>query len=447
MDYDKLTDDEALDILRNHDDVSESDFAELEQYIEEPVSVLYWTDADGDFEQAVRIQGLPMDTPIKVARGLNDTDYDLLAHEVVTPEVEERTCAGCGQTLYEFEFTGTPGAWTDSFWISEWGDHMYDEMEFLSDPAAPPYWQADPDGPMIACSVCHHDGIIDHYRYGLREESGEYALRGFDGKTDRLTQYTVGGDCGTVVRDDWYWFSMDDREDKWHPLGEVFPFDEREFMLEYCRGRADVKAVLDEHDYVIVDKNDVVSFSKQPSMPDTVTLQVNKYGRGRDGRKFDEVIEGWSNAQEPHPDLKFRYLIDKGSDVFVHKDNADRVRLELLEQTLSNAKRTAGRNAATHLIERYNYVAAVAEDEYGELELPTGDYLITDWEGDDTFLPYVEPTDDHRENPTDEVGDEIAEAIQDELGTVVHRIEWDGGNEVFYPDMDRPEVKPVTGER
>lgn len=454
MDYTKLTDDETRDILRQHDEVDADAFAELEQYIEDPANVLYWLDADGDFEQAVRIQGLPMETPMKVARGLNDTDYDFLAHTVATAEVDDRTCAGCGSTLYEFEFNATGSSWSDSFWISEWGDHMYQEMEFLSDPAAPPYWQADPDGPMIACRGCHIDGIVDRHRYGggmLRKDTGEYALRGFDGATDRLTQYTVGGDCGTVVRDDWYWFSMDDREDIWQPLGEVFPFDEREFLLDYTRGRGDTKERLAEYDYVIVDVDDVVSFSQQPAMPDTVTLRSGGYG-STDTKALTGILEGWANATEPHPDLPFRHLIDKGSDVFVHEDNADEVRLELLTQTLRERKRTKGRKDAAHLLERYRFVDAVETDEYAELELPTGDVLISDWQGDNTFLPYVEKLSTHFAPALDStdrsvIADEIGEAIQQELGVAVFHIGWDEGNEVFYPDMERPESKPVTGER
>jgi len=127
MNYDKLTDEEALDIIKKHDEVSDRDFAELSSYIEDPASVLYWLDADGDFEQAVRIQGLPMDTPIKVARGLHETDYDLLAFEVNTAEPEHIECAGCGSELYEFQHAVSN--YTESFWISEYGDQMYDTVE------------------------------------------------------------------------------------------------------------------------------------------------------------------------------------------------------------------------------------------------------------------------------------------------------------------------------
>lgn len=445
MDYDKLTADEAQDILKNHDEVSDDEYDELETYIEDPVSVLYWLDADGDFEQAVRIQGLPRDVPIKVARALADTDYDLLAHHVNTSEPEERTCAGCGQTLYEFQFATSH---VDQFWISEYGDHMYDEMEFLSDPAAPPYWQADPDGPMIACQPCHYDGILgDRHYMGPREDTGEYALRGFDGKTDRLTQYSVGGDCGTVVRDDWYWFSMDDRDDKWNPLGEIFPFDAEEFMLPYSRGRSDAKQELEEYDYTIVGVGDVVNFSRQPPMPDEVALQTKKYGSSRDVRELTDILEAWSCSTEPHPEFDFRYLIAKGSEVFVHEDNADEVRLALLEQTLRNRKRTKGREAISRLSEIHNFVCAVEEDEYAELELSTGDVLITDWESDDTFLPYVEPMGTHADkHPTDILCD-ISEAIEDALPVTVYHVEWDNNNSVYYPEMDRPEKRPVTGDR
>lgn len=336
MDYTRLTNNEALDILRKHDEVSDADFTELERYIEDPVSVLYWTDADGDFEQAVRIQGLPMDTPIEVARGLNDTYYDFLAHEVNTAGVTERTCAGCGSTLYEFEFRVTN--YTDRFWIDEDGDHMYDEVEFLDDLAAPPYWQADPDGPMIACRGCHCDGVIGRRSYGSgtsREDTGEYALRGFDGKTGQMTQYSIGGDCGTVVRDDWYWFSMDnrDRESRWTSMDDIFPFDAQEVMRAHGQGRADETAVYGAHDYVTVHPDEVIPEDSWDKPPAVVESRLSSHKAFR--RKLTEVLKGWANATEPHPDLKFRYLINKGSVVYVHKDNADAVRRALREQTLS----------------------------------------------------------------------------------------------------------------
>lgn len=448
MDYTKLTDEEALDILKLNDEVPDSDFAELEQYIEDPVSVLYWTDADGDFKMAVHVQGLPMETPVQVARGLYEAGYDLLAFEVNTAEPEVIECAGCGQELYEFEQSS--GGYTERFWISEYGEHMYDEVEFLSDPSAPPYWNADPNGPYIACTACHHDGIVDTYHVSLREDTGEYALRGFHPQGG-MTQYTTGGDCGTVVRDDWYWFSMDDRQNIWRDMGDVFPWKATEFMSAYLNIEGTLSEFIDDHDYVEVSAADVASFSQQPSMPDVAKLRHDKSARWLTGdmKRLIEVVEGWANETEPHPDFNFdhAYLIIKGKSILCHEDDADKVRLTLLEQTLSKLDRTAGVKAVRRLTEVYDFVEAVEYDEYAELELSTGDILITDWEGDHTFHPYVEPMGDHGDKHPTDILDDIAVAIGDALGVAVHHIEYDSGGDIFYPTMDAPERKPVTGQR
>jgi hypothetical protein len=108
------------------------------------------------------------------------------------------------------------------------------------------------------------------------------------------------------------------------------------------------------------------------------------------------------------------------------------------------------------------YRQAVADDEYAELRLETGDHLITDWEfadssnesaqsqsapqtgeGDGVFLPYVVPDVDDgldgRDPEADEVQVEVAEAIEDALNTEVHDIEWSPSNDAWYPFMNRPD--------
>lgn len=90
-----------------------------------------------------------------------------------------------------------------------------------------------------------------------------------------------------------------------------------------------------------------------------------------------------------------------------------------------------------------NFIEAVREDEYAELELSTGDTLITDWQGDGFFLPYVEPgflPEELPEDKLDSVADEIAYEIEQELDAPVHRIEWSNSNQCFYPDMDKSDL-------
>jgi len=86
------------------------------------------------------------------------------------------------------------------------------------------------------------------------------------------------------------------------------------------------------------------------------------------------------------------------------------------------------------------FTEAVRDDDYAELELSTGDVLITDWEGDGTFHPYVVMTGDHgTAHPTD-ILDDVAQAIQDALDVTVYAIEYDANNDVLVPTMERPDA-------
>lgn len=86
-----------------------------------------------------------------------------------------------------------------------------------------------------------------------------------------------------------------------------------------------------------------------------------------------------------------------------------------------------------------NFIAAVQEDEYAELELSTGDILITDWEGDGVFNPYVVEGGQHGDKHPTDILDDIMTAIEDKLGVTVYDIEYAPENNAFYPTMDRPD--------
>lgn len=89
-------------------------------------------------------------------------------------------------------------------------------------------------------------------------------------------------------------------------------------------------------------------------------------------------------------------------------------------------------------MEPEGFIKAVENDEYGQITLETGDTLITDWEGDGTFHPYVQPHADHGENHPTDILDDVASAIEETFDVTVQSIEWDNTNDVFVPYMDRP---------
>jgi hypothetical protein len=79
------------------------------------------------------------------------------------------------------------------------------------------------------------------------------------------------------------------------------------------------------------------------------------------------------------------------------------------------------------------FVKAAEADKYAELPLETGDVLITDWEMDGTFFPYVEPKHGHGKHDVDDIKDEIAMAIESKLDIEVTTLEWSEANGVYYP--------------
>lgn len=89
--------------------------------------------------------------------------------------------------------------------------------------------------------------------------------------------------------------------------------------------------------------------------------------------------------------------------------------------------------------DRDNFIEAVREDEYAELELSTGDVLITDWEGDGTFNPYVVMSGDHGDKHPTDILREVGDAIAQELDVFVDTVEYDDANDVLVPYMDRPD--------
>lgn len=80
---------------------------------------------------------------------------------------------------------------------------------------------------------------------------------------------------------------------------------------------------------------------------------------------------------------------------------------------------------------KQEFKEAVENDAFAEYDLGEGFYLITDWEGDGAFYPYVVPP----KNYVRDESDEELEEVLDELNEVItfHDIEWDRNNELFVP--------------
>ena len=97
--------------------------------------------------------------------------------------------------------------------------------------------------------------------------------------------------------------------------------------------------------------------------------------------------------------------------------------------------------------EKAAFISAIQADEYAEYELPNGDVLITDWEGDGEFYPYILPNNEADISDHGKRADETAELIQSALEdfTLVDIEATDpdpSGTVIYYPVIRLPkEVK------
>ena len=68
------------------------------------------------------------------------------------------------------------------------------------------------------------------------------------------------------------------------------------------------------------------------------------------------------------------------------------------------------------------WIKAARNDEYAEFVLSTGDMIVTDWEGDNEFHPYVMPVQSEEDSRDAEA--DIKQAIKDDLGFNPRVVEW-----------------------
>lgn len=76
----------------------------------------------------------------------------------------------------------------------------------------------------------------------------------------------------------------------------------------------------------------------------------------------------------------------------------------------------------TMTVDKEEWIKAARNDEHAEFVLSTGDIIVTDWEGDNEFHPYVMPV--GSENDSHDAEADIKEAIKDDLGFNPRHVEW-----------------------
>ena len=113
MNYDKLTQDEALDILKNEYDEKEVETWDNRNHIISAPDVLYYADAYGDLEDAILLQGWDKTLPTRAHKGLLDSGMDIF-EAVNTHDLETERCPSCGSDMWRFEiYTGNSHTQTE----------------------------------------------------------------------------------------------------------------------------------------------------------------------------------------------------------------------------------------------------------------------------------------------------------------------------------------------
>ena len=310
IDYDRLTETEALDILK-------ADFGEAEvqmwfdrNHIISAPDVLYYADAFGDLEDAILLQGWDKTLPDRVHKGLLESGADIF-EATECHDIEAETCPSCGSDMFRFELPGGSN-YTHTEWVDEWGNVTDDVVEYVDDVAGH-IWNADreDDHTPILCGACSMDS---HYDFPRRDyDSG--SVRIHYGETDEVSGFSVSGN---LVRWDFLGYFGDHMTD-------LFDLPDGEHGLPVAL----VKRELPEW----LEANDWTEIAQQTALDEVSKRSALKRRGFRE--QYRRIAEEWAESRETHPDLDFTYVIDFATfgspSFFVAEENRDALLAEIVD--------------------------------------------------------------------------------------------------------------------
>jgi len=311
MNYDRLTMEEALDILRKHDEADWSNDRLWDEVIE-PSDVLYWLDAFGDQSLAINCQGLPKDLPDDVVRKVDE--YDVLNDWL--GKVSETECPICETVFYEFDWK------YDYLYVSEHGDNR-NYVEYVTDPAGY-FWDTSGEHRIMCQSCTQSRGFPQSWI-----EPSRNSVRVFYGERDKFSRFSHSSG---VIRWDFMWDEDHDTSTDLYNL-RAKDNDElvkgREIAASFAESNANRDAMMAR-----------LGFKR---------LYVKKIDQSVKGRrKFwryaKETLVKWatldseSMVNEPtHPDLDFTYIIEGEYQAWIPEEHFDKFEAELVWQSLVDA--------------------------------------------------------------------------------------------------------------
>lgn len=288
MNYQKLTDEEALDILKTEHDSKTVEHFESKGEIISPPDVLYYADAYGDLEDAILLQGWDKTLSKYVHKGLLDSGLDIY-EGVDVHDLDKEFCPCCDSEMYHFEIS-EPGGHTSYHTISEHGD-IDDFLEYVSNPDGR-YWNANPDENHSAmlCPVCSRDVQRDFPRH--LDENGSVVAH--YGETDEVSAFSVSGNLVKWEFQDRLGFRNSEQWTDLYPL----PGDTLDLAESWATSNQ--TEFMQKHGW------DEIAFSQVKEDLDAYA-SVHRRGSKKEYRK---LAESWATEKETHPDLDFSYLID-----------------------------------------------------------------------------------------------------------------------------------------
>lgn len=302
MNYDKLLEEDAKAILKQHDEADWSD-ERLWNEVIEPSKVLYFLDAFGDQSLAINCQGLPKDLPDKVVRKVNE--YDVFSEWDGT--IEEHTCPTCNRTLYEF------GGHPTSMIIDEYGDDHTEDVVILGDPAGQ-WWDSNEEHRFM-CAVCRWNSPYPRYQT-------EWGVKVYYGAEKEW--YSFRHSDGVIIHDS---MSSDDPTESPRNIRDKDGnrVDPTEIESAFAKGGTPLDELMHDLGFVKITKEDV---------------RVETQGLKRTTKYADEILEDWATAPydkdtpNTHPDFNFTYFIENGRNVYCPEEERETVLYHLEDQVL-----------------------------------------------------------------------------------------------------------------
>lgn len=305
LDFDKLTDGEALGIL-TEEHGSQTISAWKDQIIS--ASDVLWYLDEYEFttlEDAIALQGWDKRLGKRIHQGLINSGADIQeateCHDIAD-DVER--CPGCGTEMYWFELPGGRN-YTETEYVDEYGELIGEDIKFVEQPSGM-YWNADKqeDHAPHLCNCCS----VDMFR---RFDRGTSTISVFYGETDEYNKFHMEGNI--VMWDMYYDHGMTDLH--------LLPGDHND--LPQALAKNNLTEFLDEHDWA------EVSWS--------VYKRQRDYGRLYNARReYKDIAREWAEAKEPHPDVSFTYVVNESSwpSFYLPEDKKEDF-LDLLEEQIN----------------------------------------------------------------------------------------------------------------